>query len=80
MPEAADPCVRHGCGILWLYVSARLSTGAEGKKVDAVKPREVLPNEGRGVVVVGQVLVAARLTWLEFGGQSKGKRLWGEKA
>lgn len=72
MQEAADPCVRHGCGILRLYVSAELSTRAEGKEVDAVKFREVLPNEGRGAVVVGQVLVAARLTWLELGGQSKG--------
>ena len=72
MQEAADPCVRHGCGILRLYVSAELSTRAEGKEVDAVKYREVLPNEDRGAVVVGQVLVAARLTWLELGGQSKG--------
>ena len=79
MQEATDPCVRHGCGIIRLYLSAQLSAGAERKEVDAVESGEVLPNEGRGAVVVGQVLVAARLTWLEFGGQSKGKSLWGER-
>ena len=48
---------------LWLYMSAWLLTGAKGEAHQHVELREVLPNEGEGAVVVGQVLVAARLTW-----------------
>ena len=52
---------------LWLYMSAWLLTGAKGEAHQHVELREVLPNEGEGAVVVGQVLVAARLTWLGLG-------------
>ena len=52
---------------LYMYMSAWLLTGAKGEAHQHVELREVLPNEGEGAVVVSQVLVAARLTWLGLG-------------